>query len=156
MKKTLIILVLITIAGFLGARFFVNQKRSADNNVHREERITVYKSPSCGCCDNYVTYLKKRGFEVEVVEKDDLSSIKEEYQIPMRAQSCHTALVGDYFIEGHVPVGAITKLLEEKPDVAGIILPGMPEGSPGMPGIKNQQFQIYSLKNGELLEYMRL
>jgi len=71
-------------------------------------------------------------------------------------QSCHTTEIGDYFVEGHVPIEAIDKLLAEKPDIDGITLPDMPAGSPGMPGVKREEFVIYSLKDGESSEFMRI
>ena len=111
-------------------------------------QIAVYLTPNCGCCVLYVDYLKRRGFEVEVVEMEDLTPIKNQYGIPLLLQSCHTSVINEYFVEGHVPVEVIKKLLEEKPDVAGVALPGMPSGSPGMPGAKEEPFVIYSFRDG--------
>ena len=85
-----------------------------------------------------------------------MNSIKEKYNIPYNMQSCHTTEIGDYFVEGHVPIEAVNKLLAEKPDIDGITLPDMPSGSPGMPGPKREEFIIYSLKDGEAEEFMRL
>ena len=94
--------------------------------------ITVYKSPSCGCCVKWVEYLQKEGFEVKVVNRDDLTSIKQREGVPAAMSSCHTALVDGYVIEGHVPAQAIRKLLKERPDTRGLAVPGMPANSPGM------------------------
>lgn len=110
--------------------------------------VTVYKSETCGCCASYIGHLKSQGFEVEVVNMEDASSIKRKYNIPRNMQSCHTTVVGDYFIEGHVPMEAVKKLLDEEPAIDGIALPGMPAGSPGMPGMKQGAFEIYALSGG--------
>ncbi len=121
------------------------------------ETITVYKSELCGCCDLYTKYLKKSDFDVEVVQQDDLTPLKDELNIPDKLRSCHTTKVGDYFVEGHMPKEAIAKLLAEKPDIAGIALPGMPSGSPGMPGGKQGEFVIYAVgKDGSTSEFMRI
>jgi len=129
--------------------------RSADNNSPKT-KITLYKSPNCGCCVKYVSYLKKQGFTVETIPTNDMSSIKTEHQIPRNMESCHTMVIGNYFIEGHVPLEAVNKLLVEKPDIDGISLPDMPAGTPGMPGIKQGKWQVYSLKDGQPSEYMSL
>ena len=119
-------------------------------------KVTVFKDPNCGCCGGYVAELKKNGFDVKTVNEMDMVAVKQEYDIPPNMQSCHTAIIGDYFIEGHVPIEAVNKLLEEKPDIDGIVLPGMPSGSPGMPGIKRGSFKVYSLSNGEISEFMTI
>ena len=118
--------------------------------------ITVYLSPACMCCMVYTDYLKGRGFEVRVVQVENVTQIKSQYGIPRPLWSCHTSVIGGYFVEGHVPVEAIQKLLDEKPDVDGISLPGMPSGSPGMPGGKKEPFVIYAVKNGESRTFMTM
>ena len=119
--------------------------------------VTIFKSITCGCCDLYASYMGKKGFNVEVKQTDDLTPIKNRYNVPSPMESCHTTVIGEYFVEGHVPVEAIEKLLAEKPDVAGIGMPGMPSGSPGMPGAKQGQFIIYSInKDGTINEFMRI
>ena len=94
--------------------------------------ITVYRSPTCGCCKKWVTHLEQAGFTVKQVELTDLSEIKAQAGVPEKLHSCHTALVGRYAIEGHVPAEDIKRLLAEHPDVHGLSAPGMPAGSPGM------------------------
>lgn len=106
-------------------------------------KVTVMRSPTCGCCANYVAYLKKKGFDVVTKFIDDAESRLTENNVPPELGSCHTTLVGNYAVEGHVPVEAIQKLLQEKPSLAGIALPAMPSGSPGMPGRKIGSFDIY-------------
>jgi hypothetical protein len=110
----------------------------------------VYKSPAtCRCCDRYFDYLRAKGFQLEVVGTPDMSSVYLDYLIEHDMQSCHTTLIGDYFIEGHVPIEAIDMLLTEKPAIEGISLPGTPYGAPGMRGAKTKAFTIYSISEGE-------
>ena len=133
-----------------------NNKNNVDGN-NAKAKATIFKSESCGCCDLYISYMDKKGFDVEAVQMDDISPIKEKYKIPAKVQSCHTAVIGDYFVEGHMPQEAINKLLAEKPDIAGIALPGMPSGSPGMPGAKRSPFIIYAVaKDGSTSEFMKI
>lgn len=94
--------------------------------------VTVYKSPSCGCCGKWVDHLKASGFSVTVHDLQNLEPVKERYGVPPRLASCHTATVNGYVIEGHVPAADIRRLLAEKPKVKGLAVPGMPVGSPGM------------------------
>lgn len=110
--------------------------------------VTLYKSPTCGCCNDYVSYLKQNGFEVKAVDQGDMSAIKKRHGVT-RVASCHTALVGGYVVEGHVPVAAIRKLLKQKPDIAGISVPGMPTNSPGMGEMKKGTLTVYSIPKGE-------
>jgi len=118
--------------------------------------ITTYRSPTCGCCVGWEEYLEAVGFEVESVVSDDVAAIKDDLQIPDEMRSCHTAIIGEYFVEGHVPVEAIQKLLEEQPEIDGIALPGMPQGSPGMGGEKSEPFVIYSVPDGSVDEFMTI
>lgn len=94
--------------------------------------VVVHKSPSCGCCTLWVQHMRAAGFEVEVRDTDNLNPIKERVGVPVGKGSCHTAEVGGYFVEGHVPADDIKRLLAQKPDGKGLVLPGMPMGSPGM------------------------
>lgn len=111
--------------------------------------ITVHKSPTCGCCEAYVDYLRANGFSVKAVNESDMDAIKDQYGMSHMA-SCHTALVNGYVIEGHVPVNAIRKLLKEKPPIIGISAPGMPANSPGMGEMKKGTLTIYAVpKHGK-------
>lgn len=94
--------------------------------------IVVHKSESCGCCHLWVEHVKRSGFQVKVRDVSDLGGIKERVGVPYGMGSCHTAEVGGYFIEGHVPAADIVRLLEQRPDAKGLTVPGMPAGSPGM------------------------
>lgn len=104
--------------------------------------ITVYRSPACGCCKAWATHLEQNGFTVKQVELDDLSEIKAQAGITQRLASCHTALIGRYAIEGHVPAADIKRLMAEKPAVAGLTAPGMPQGSPGMEGGRKDPYDV--------------
>lgn len=95
-------------------------------------RILVHKSASCGCCGSWVEHLRRSGFAVEVRNEDDIGPVKARVGVPYGKGSCHTAEVGGYFIEGHVPAEDIKRLLAERPAAKGLTLPGMPAGSPGM------------------------
>jgi hypothetical protein len=95
--------------------------------------VTVYKSATCGCCAKWNEHMRTAGFDVVVNDLPDVTPIKDKYHVPPPARSCHTAIVGGYVIEGHVPADLVQKLLKEQPkDVVGIATPGMPTGSPGM------------------------
>lgn len=109
----------------------------------------MYKNPQCGCCEQYAKYLRRNGFNVTVKETHNMSLISRENGVPEKLAGCHTMLVGGYVVEGHVPVGSINKLLAERPNIKGISLPGMPEGSPGMTGQKTEPFIIYEIADGE-------
>ncbi len=108
-------------------------------------KATVYKSPECACCANYVGYLRRNGFDVRIEEVADMTAVKRRFGVPQDLESCHTMAVGGYVVEGHVPIEAIDLLLSEKPGVKGIALPGMPEGRPGMPGAKSRPFVIHTI-----------
>ena len=94
--------------------------------------VTVYKSPTCGCCSNWVDHLREHGFQVEAVDVNDLPAVKQEHGVPAGLASCHTAIVDGYAVEGHVPADVVRTMLENRPAFAGIAVPGMPLGSPGM------------------------
>jgi hypothetical protein len=109
-------------------------------------RATLYKNPSCQCCEGYADYLRKNGFTVEVKPTNDLAEISRKAGVPGDLEGCHTMFVEGYpyVIDGHVPIEVVMKLLSEKPAIAGITLPGMPTGSPGMFGEKTEKFVIYA------------
>jgi len=105
-------------------------------------RITVYKDRSCSCCKNWVAHLQANGFKVDVHEVDGTGPYQEKYHVPANMVSCHTAVVDGYTIEGHVPAREIKKLLEERPKILGLSVPGMPIGSPGMEGPRSQPYSV--------------
>jgi hypothetical protein len=136
----------------------------ADDEQYREAAAsflttaTLYKTPGCECCLEYTSYLEEAtDADIEIAEVDDLAEIKDEYNVPRDIESCHTMDAGEYFVEGHVPQEAIGKLAIEEPDVAGIALPEMPQGSPGMPGEKDEEFVIYAVyDDASYDEFMRI
>ncbi|MFB6273295.1 MAG: DUF411 domain-containing protein [Salinibacter sp.] len=94
--------------------------------------VTVYKSPSCNCCAKWVSHMRDRGFPVEIKSRFSLKSVKKQVGVPASLAACHTAVVGNYVVEGHVPAQEVKQLLRTTPDVRGLSVPGMPVGSPGM------------------------
>ena len=113
-------------------------------------KATLYKNPECSCCEGYAAYLRNNGFEVDVKPTNDLAQISQKAGVPAKYQGCHTMFVENYVVDGHVPVEIVRKLLTERPAIAGITLPGMPTGSPGMVGKKTKTFVIYAVtKDGK-------
>ena len=106
--------------------------------------VAVYKTPWCGCCKLWVEHLRKAGFKVEVHDVEDLDAEKDRMGVPADKRSCHTARVAGYYVEGHVPAADIKRLLKDKPKAEGLVLPGMPIGSPGMemPDGRTQPFAV--------------
>lgn len=96
--------------------------------------VTLYKNPTCACCGDWGDHMRANGFRVDVREGEDLAAAKKDLNVPFTLASCHTAEVDGYALEGHVPADMVSRLLEERPDVAGLAVPGMPLGVPGMPG----------------------
>jgi hypothetical protein len=113
-------------------------------------QATLYKNPQCTCCESYAQYLEESGFHVDVKPTNDLAEISRNAGVPDALEGCHTMFVGGYAIGGHVPVEIIRKLLAEMPPIAGITLPGMPSGSPGMDGPKAETWAVYAvMKDGK-------
>ena len=135
---------------------FVTDNKDALANINNKQIVEVFKTPSCGCCYGYVLFLEEEKFEVKQTDMRSLHTIKQKYNIPVEMQSCHTTIMGKYFIEGHVPFEAVNKLLKEQPDIDGIALPGMPIGTPGMPGDKDEPYVIYQLKDGKYSVFMKI
>ncbi len=119
-------------AGGAAVAFVTRDLHAVSDMPVRGAKAVVYLSPTCGCCADWVKHLKKSGFAVDVKTLDDVDPIKREHKVPEKLWSCHTALVGGYVIEGHVPADLIARLLRERPSVAGLAVPGMPMGAPGM------------------------
>ena len=110
--------------------------------------VHVYKTPTCGCCSKWVDHMRQAGFTVQAedVSQQALDAVKMKYGVPAAANSCHTARLAGYIVEGHIPADAVKKMLKERPKVIGIAVPGMPIGSPGMeiPGVRAQQYDVVS------------
>ena len=107
-----------------------------------DAEVTVYKTPTCGCCNKWIEHLEANGFHVKARELPDLQQLKQGNGIPLQLASCHTAFVDGYVIEGHVPAKDIQRLLEERPAVAGLTVPRMPIGSPGMEGPNPVRYDV--------------
>jgi hypothetical protein len=109
------------------------------------EVVAAYRSASCGCCKGWLDHIRKAGFTVQDHVVNNLTVIKQRYGVPGTLSSCHTATINGYVIEGHVPVSAIQKLLKERPKVAGIAVPGMPLGSPGMEStLRRETYTVFT------------
>jgi hypothetical protein len=111
-------------------------------------RIVSFRSPSCGCCHGWVEHMRANGFQVEDNVVEDIEAVKREHNVPAELASCHTAIANGYVIEGHIPATDVVRLLREQPEVAGIAVPGMPIGSPGMEsGNIRQPYAVYTFTN---------
>lgn len=109
-------------------------------------QLVVYKSPTCGCCKNWVEHMREHGFAVETRDVTDLAPVKAEHGIGRELESCHTGIVDGYVIEGHVPADLVAKLLTERPEgVKGLAVPGMPMGSPGMEGLRKESYDVLAI-----------
>jgi hypothetical protein len=113
--------------------------------AEQETEATLYRQPYCSCCEGHAEHLRAHGFKVNVVETNSLSSLKRKLGVAPQFDGCHTITVGGYIVEGHVPATVIRRLLKDRPAIRGISLPGMPDGSPGMTGVKTEPFVIYEL-----------
>ncbi|HYE51873.1 MAG TPA: DUF411 domain-containing protein [Azospirillaceae bacterium] len=111
--------------------------------------VTVWKSPTCGCCAAWVEHMRGAGFAVTVHEVEAINPIKAAQGVTPELASCHTAAVGAYTLEGHVPADAVKRLLAEKPKARGLAVPGMPQGSPGMETGVTEPYEILLFGNGE-------
>ena len=137
--------------GFVCSCFFFRV-----SGIAAAESVTVYKSPSCGCCSGWVDYLKDNGFQVQTVDRHDISPIKESLGVPSKLHSCHTAVVNGYVIEGHVPVEDIRRLLKDTPPIKGLSAPGMPMMSPGMASRVPKDYDVLSFDAaGQIRVYSR-
>jgi hypothetical protein len=104
--------------------------------------ITVYKTPTCGCCSKWVDHMRANGFAPKVEDLPNLAAVKMSTGVPRQLQSCHTSVVEGYAVEGHVPADVVRQMLKEKPKIVGIAVPGMPMGSPGMEGSYTEKYNV--------------
>lgn len=108
----------------------------------------LYKNPHCGCCEEYAKHLEANGFDIELIETTDLDQIKQKHNIPRKLEACHTTLIEGRVFEGHVFAEDIKRLLREQPMMRGLAVPGMPVGTPGMPGKQRGPIHVYYLQDG--------
>ena len=140
-KSLTLATLLLVISTLVIGTLLLNQKTAEAADV------VVYKSPTCGCCSKWVDHMRDSGFSVEVHDRRNMSPIKSEMGIPRHLQSCHTAMVGGYVIEGHVPASEIVRMLRQKPSIKGLAVPGMPMGSPGMEGPRSDPYDVLSIQH---------
>jgi len=147
--STIIIIGVSVIAGLVG---FLNLEKPEEKTNLAE--VIVYKSPSCNCCNKWISHLRDAGFEVTGKNRSDMSNIKSDLGVGRSLRSCHTAIVDGYVVEGHVPADDIKRMLLERPEVTGIAVPGMPRGSPGMESQQTDKFDVLTFsKNGQTRVY---
>jgi len=127
----------------------------SEENYQGDKEITVYRSPNCQCCHKWISHLEKHDFTVIDMLTQDMASVKEAVNLPRQMASCHTAVIDGYIIEGHVPADDIKRLLVNKPDIAGLSVPQMPVGTPGMEmGERRDNFIVFSFdKSGNYDSY---
>jgi len=129
-------------ASIFAATLFLSVPATADHMP----TATVYKHPQCGCCTGYADHLEAAGYHVKVKSTEDIDQVKRLLGVHPELESCHSTVIGNYVIEGHVPLEDLDRFLKEKPKVRGISLPGMPTGTPGMPGPRDEKLVIYTLE----------
>lgn len=161
MSKLTYLAVIIALTAGLAAGYWYfensgNGNEKSIKSVAFDRAVTVYKGKYCGCCNLYIEYLRSRGYKVDVVEVQNIIEMHGELGIPSEMASCHISVTNGYIVVGHVPVEAIDELLKNKPHIKGISLPGMPSGSPGMPGEKKGPFVIYILSDSGRKVFMKL
>lgn len=120
------------------------------------DEATLYKNPQCGCCDEYARHLEEMGVSVTIIDDANMGEVKADAGLPFGLGSCHTIEMGGYVIEGHVPLAAVEALFEQRPDIDGIGLAGMPIGTPGMPGLQSEPYEVYQFTAGEDAPFMTL
>jgi hypothetical protein len=124
----------------------VSSPAQVPTQVQSLPTVLVYKDPTCGCCSGWVEHMRAAGFQVESRDSNDMPSVKRDAGVSLEHSSCHTALVGGYVVEGHVPADLVKKMIAERPDIAGIAAPGMPMGSPGMEGPGAQPYDVVAFR----------
>lgn len=155
MKKVLVAILIIGFIALFSRSLFQRQKITSSDH-QSTVAMTMYKDPNCGCCVGYAAVMRRQGYQLKIVKTNNMNQIKQKYGIPPAKQSCHTIVVDRYFIEGHVPMPAVKRLLSERPSINGIGLARMPAGAPGMPGVKRAPYKVYQALNGQFSSYMTI
>lgn len=140
MNKPAIILASVLLLAVAGFFVFVSPEASEAKTV-----MVVYKDPNCGCCANWIDHIRAAGIEVEVRDTRDMNQVKMQQGVSRDLSSCHTALIDGYVIEGHVPAEDVLRMLQERPEIKGLAVPGMPIGSPGMEQGSPADYQAYDV-----------
>lgn len=156
MRKTYLIAAVLAVFVTAGASSGAQQPK-----LSALPAMQVYKTPTCGCCSKWVDHMRAAGFTVQAkdISQDELNAVKAKYGVPDSAHSCHTASLGGYVVEGHIPADAVKKMLKERPRVVGIAVPGMPIGSPGMevPGARTRPYDVLTFdKTGATKVFMTI
>lgn len=138
-KNALILALTVAAFGWAGAAYAQDQTDMVNHGI-----MHVTKSPTCGCCGAWVALARDEGYEIEVTDTHDVTAVKLDSNVPGEMWACHTARIGGYVVEGHVPFAALSKLLREKPQITGIAVPGMPAGSPGMGNNPSARYDVIS------------
>ena len=150
MKKDFVRTMALTVAFASLALTTAAVRTSPSDAPGKKPVITVYKDPGCGCCKSWIEHLRKHGYRVDAKDSPNMTEIKRTLGVPTGLTACHTAMVNGYLIEGHVPAADIDRLLAQRPKVAGLAVPGMPAGSPGMEGAGAQRYQVLTFdKSGK-------
>lgn len=156
--RTFIVSALLVIVAAGGAIWYIVSDyyaRQQTRSVAANE-IVMYKNAGCQCCDRWADHMRQRGYSVETVNAENLPAVKAEEGIPRNMGACHTALVGDYVVEGHVPAEDVMRMLQEQPNALGLAVPGMPASSPGMNTALNDPYNVYLLhKDGSTEVYAK-
>ena len=124
----------------------VTAAASATPVATQRPTVVVYKNPSCTCCTKWIEHMEQAGFQVTAHDVDNVGPVKRQHGVPQPLESCHTAIVGDYIVEGHVPADVIARMLRERPAVVGIAVAGMPVGSPGMEGPNPERYDVMAFR----------
>lgn len=149
MKKVLALTLGVAGAGASTAAYLVTGRDTPSSVIsyvaaQGAEPVTIWRAPGCGCCDAYAEYLRNNGFQVEVIDDRSFEDRSVEAGVPDRGIGCHLAMIGGYVVSGLVPSEIIERLLEERPEITGITLPGMPANAPGMAAEKSGTLRVYS------------
>ena len=150
MQKNLLITLSVLCAIYILSSLsdILNSNKSSISSSNAD--IIVYKSETCGCCNDWIDHLEDNNFIVETFNREDMNLVKLQLGgVPSNLQSCHTAKIGDYIVEGHVHADQITRMLKEKPDIKGLSVPGMPMGSPGMEGYRNDAYDVLAFNDDD-------
>ncbi len=137
----------IAAAGGGVALLAIGQRKWRKPRLEVQEAVTVFKSPSCQCCGKWVERMREYGFTVTLENRTDVTPVKRELGIPAALDSCHTSIVGGYTVEGHVPPDLVARVLRDRPDVAGLAVPGMPQSAPGME-LGHEPYDVLSFTQG--------
>ena len=139
---------LLTVAAASAAALLISSASSAQQKA---PVVNVFKTATCGCCSKWVDHMKAAGFEMRVQDVEDIAAVKKRLGVADDISSCHTSQVDGYVIEGHVPASSVQRLLKERPKVAGLAVPGMPMGSPGMevPSGQKDAYSVVAFGGGQ-------